>query len=274
MATKVDEWFQANRENWDERVGVHLAAPDYDLAELRAGDGRLDPLVERQLGDVAELKVLHPQCHFGRDSLILAQRGADVTGLDFSGEAIRVARALASECGLSARFVEGNVYDAPTLITEPGSFDLVFVTWGAICWLPDIASWAKVVATFLKPGGRLLLVEGHPCMSVFDDLMRQPNGMPNFLVPYFGRDPYVDETGTTYVGTGAQLTTRNYSWIHPLSDVMSALLGTGLVIEAFEEHDAVPWQAFACLHKEPDGLYRFADRPWLPLSFSLVARQP
>ena len=29
-------------------------------------------------------RVLHLQCHVGRDSLILAQRGARVVGLDFS----------------------------------------------------------------------------------------------------------------------------------------------------------------------------------------------
>lgn len=274
QVTGAEEWFRTNRENWDERVGIHLASQVYDVSRLKSGAGSLDPIVERHLGEVANLKVLHLQCHFGCDSLTLAQRGAIVTGLDFSGEAIRAARMLNDECGLKARFVEGNVYDAPTLIPEPASFDLVFVTWGAICWLPDITGWAKVVATFLKPGGRLLLIEGHPCMSVFDDLARQPDGMPGFLVPYFGREPYVDDSGTTYVDHAIPLKTRNYSWIHPLGDVLSALLGQGLLIEAFEEHDAVLWQAFSCLRKDADGFYRFADRPWLPLSYSLIARQP
>ena len=27
----------------------------------------------------------------------------------------------------------------------PGPFDLVFTTWGTICWLPDVARWAKVI---------------------------------------------------------------------------------------------------------------------------------
>lgn len=272
--TDMEEWFRANQENWDERVGLHLASQDYDIESLKSGGGRLDPLVERHLGDVAMLKVLHLQCHFGLDTLRLAQRGADVTGLDFSREGIRVARRLNDECGLDVRFVEGNVYDAPALIDEPASFDLVFVTWGALCWLPDVAAWAKIVAMFLKPGGRLLLVEGHPSVSVFDDLTRQPDGMPGFLVPYFGREPYVDDSGTTYVEHATPLASRNYSWVHPLGDVVGALLGQDLVIEAFEEHDAVPWQAFACLRKDADGLYRFPDRPWLPLAYTVSARKP
>ena len=43
--------------------------------------------------------------------------------------------------GLKTRFVEGNVYDARALLE--GDFDMVYVTWGAINWLPDIARWAE-----------------------------------------------------------------------------------------------------------------------------------
>src|SRR3546814_2367020 len=92
------------------------------------------------------LPILHLQCHFGVDSLILAQRGARVTGLDFAPAAVRTARALAAELGLDSRFVEGDLYRAPELIA--GRFDLVYVTWGTICWLPDLPGWAKVAAHF------------------------------------------------------------------------------------------------------------------------------
>jgi hypothetical protein len=57
---------------------------------------------------------------------------------------------LAAETGIPARFVEGNVYDAPTLIDE--RFEIVYVSWGAVNWLPDIAGWAKIVADILKNG--------------------------------------------------------------------------------------------------------------------------
>ena len=97
------DWRALNRANWDERVGIHLGPGGYDLAPLRAGRGRLNPIEEAELGDVAGLEVLHLQCHFGADTLCLAQRGAMVTGLDFSGEAIAAARALATELGLAGR---------------------------------------------------------------------------------------------------------------------------------------------------------------------------
>ena len=97
MASSDPDWRSANRANWDERLELHLRAPAYELASLRAGRGRLNPIEEAEIGAAAGLRVLHLQCHFGRDSLILAQRGAEVVGLDFSGPAITAARELARE---------------------------------------------------------------------------------------------------------------------------------------------------------------------------------
>src|SRR4051812_39887201 len=121
------DWLADKLANWDERGDVHLASPSYGLGGLRAGHGQLNAIEEREIGDVAGKRVLHLQCHFGRDTLMLAQRGAEVVGLDFSPRAIAVAQALAQELGLAsrARFVLADVYSAPDVIHEPQSFDLV-----------------------------------------------------------------------------------------------------------------------------------------------------
>jgi SAM-dependent methyltransferase len=187
----MSDWRKANRANWDERVGVHLRSDEYDLAPLRAGCGKLNAIEEAELGPVQGLRVLHLQCHFGRDSLILAQRGAEVVGLDFSEPAIAQARALAAELGLArrARFVQADLYDAPAAIPEPAAFDLVYFTWGALCWLPDVPRWAQIVAHFLKPGGTLYLAEDHPAGMVFDDTASGEAGRPGWFAPYFQESP-------------------------------------------------------------------------------------
>ena len=92
--------------------------------------------------------------------MCLVRRGATATGLDFSSAALKVARRLSEETGLKADFVEGTVDQAPDL--TPGPFDLVFTTWGTICWLPDVKNWAKVIASVLKPGGELYFADAHP----------------------------------------------------------------------------------------------------------------
>jgi SAM-dependent methyltransferase len=268
------DWRALNRANWDERVPIHLAAPIYDHAALRAGRATKNAIEEAELGPVDGLRLLHLQCHFGRDSLILAQRGATVVGLDFSPPAIAAARALAAELGLAdrVRFVEADLYEAPDAIAEPASFDRVYVSWGAICWLPDIAGWARIIADFLKPGGSLYLAEAHPAALVLDDAVPQPDGRPGFFLPYFHSEPLVLDDPSDYADPEARLTnSRTCEWIHPLGSVVSALIAAGLRLDWLHEHDAITWRMFKCLTAGSDGLFRWPDKPWLPLSYSLQA---
>jgi SAM-dependent methyltransferase len=266
------DWRATNRALWDERTAIHLAPGGYDLGPLRAGQGRLDAIVEAELGPVAGLRVLHLQCHFGADTLTLAQRGATVVGLDFSGAAIAAARALTAELGLGerARFVEADLYAAPAAIPEPASFDRVLVAWGALPWLPDIRGWARIVAWFLKPGGRLVLAEQHPAALVFDNAAGTAD-RPGWLVPYFEAAPVVLEATEDYANPAANLTaTRETTWMHPLSAVIGALLDAGLRLERFEEHPRIPWRMFRGLARDAEGLWAWPDRPWLPLGYTLI----
>ncbi len=270
-------WATANRANWDERVAVHMGPRGYDLAALRQGRGTLDTIVEAELPPVANRRVLHLQCHFGKDTLTLAQRGASVVGLDFSAPAINAARTLAAELGLASRasFILADLYDAPAALAQPDSFDLVFVTWGALCWLPDIGRWAQIVAGFLKPGGVIYLAEGHPAALVLDDRKPRADGNPGFDVPYFHREPLLLQETNDYADPAARLlNSTTYQWIHPIGEVVTALITAGLKLDWLHEHDAITWGMFACLTKGADHLYRWPDKPWLPLAYSLRATRP
>ena len=267
-------WKVANRAHWDEKVAVHLGPRGYDLTSLRAGRGRFNAIEEEELGPVDGRHILHLQCHFGADSLKLVQRGATVVGLDFSAAAIEAARQLASELGFAdrARFVQADLYDAPAAIPGAAAFDMVFVTWGAITWLPDIRRWAEIVCHFLKPGGLLYLADAHPTAMVFDDAAPLPDGRPGFFAPYFSRDPVVMEETHDYVDETA--TVRNattHTWIHPLGDIISGLLAAGMTLDWLHEHDALTWHMFNVLVRDAERLWRWPDKPWLPLAFSLKA---
>ena len=272
------DWRAANRTNWDERVPLHLASRTmYDQTALRAGTARPEPISRHVLGPLAEQKILHLQCHFGMDSLTLAQHGARVVGVDFSAPAIEAARALADELGLAdtARFVVSDVYDIVTALPEPASFDRVFVSWGALCWLPDMAGWARVIAHFLKPGGWLALAEAHPAAYVFDDTTQTPDGRPGWYDPYLGRTALIEDRADDYASPGVRMAnTRTHTWLHPLADVIGGLLGAGLRLDEFHEHDMIRWKMFNGLVPSGDGGWRWPDKPWLPLSFSLRASRP
>ena len=273
--TETPDWLRLNRANWDERVALHLNAPGtYALDSLRDGSARLGPIASGVLGCVEGLRILHLQCHFGFDSLVLARQGAEVVGIDFSAPAIAAACDLAAELGLTgrARFVEANVYDAPAALPEPGSFDRVFVSWGALCGLPDLPSWARIVASFLKPGGYLALAEAHPAAYVFDDRTATPDGMPGWYMPYFSREPMLEDRPEDYADPTARLkNSRTVEFLHPLSDILMAAISAGLRIDRFEEHGGIAWRMFAGLVRHGAGGYRWPDQPWLPLSYSLRA---
>ena len=267
-------WYRANRANWDERVRVHMGPGGYDLSELRAGHGKLNAIEEAELPSVEGKRIAHLQCHFGADSLALAQRGAAVVGLDFSAPAIEQARKLAEETCLTdrARFVHADLCDALAAIPLPHEFDMVFVTWGAICWLPDISRWAQIVAALLHPGGSLYLAEAHAAAYVFDDATRSPDGMPGWFAPCFSRELVIDTEGSDYVDPNARLANATiYNWMHPLGDIVTSLIAAGLRLDWLHEHAALPWPMFEILVKGASGLYHWPDKPWLPLAFSLAA---
>ena len=270
-------WHAANRASWDESVPLHLKSDFYDVANLRAGTAQLYPIERAELGPLRDLDVLHLQCHFGYDSLILARQGARVTGVDFSAPAIAAARDLAAELGLAdrARFIEANVYDVTMQLDAKAGFDLVFVTWGALMWLHDIRRWAGIVAHFIRPGGRIYLADGHPfALTLHEAATMDGDGRLRHGTPYFGSGPIRSDDPHDYADEAAvMVNSTSYVSLHTLGDIVTSLIDAGLRLEYLHEHDAVPWRMVEGLRADPDRMYRWPDRPWLPLAFSLSARR-
>jgi SAM-dependent methyltransferase len=272
------DWRALNRANWDERVPIHLGPAGYDLAAHRAGAGRMGAIEEAELGPVAGLRILHLQCHVGHDSIALAQRGAaQVVGVDFSTAAIAGATALAAECGVAdrTRFVESDLYAAPAALPgETGGFDLAFTTWGTICWLPDIAGWARVVAQFLRPGGALYFADAHPAAKVFDGpgAAGDAEGRPGWFAPYFLRDALTWDDPTDYADPAARLiNSRTVEWMHSTADILGALRAAGLRLDWLHEHPRIAWRLFPALVRDAEEMWTWPGRPWLPLALSLRA---
>jgi SAM-dependent methyltransferase len=267
--TDEAEYLAANRDNWNDRATVHLASNFYDVAGwLREERGPRQCELEA-LGDVSGLRLVHLQCHFGLDTLALARAGARVTGLDFSPVAIAAASDLAERAGLSerSRFVCANVYDAVEALGGE-TFDIVYVSLGAVNWLPSIVRWAAVVGALVAPGGRLYLHDTHPLPGALsdDDL--------SFVYSYYEEaEPYVDDSNVTYTGTGETIAhRRSYDWNHSLGEIVTALIDHGLRITRLTEHDWAPWQRWPFLVAV--GYHQWTmppDRPRIPLSFTLLA---
>jgi SAM-dependent methyltransferase len=267
-----DEHYAINRAWWDERAPAHASSPDYAVQELIADPTRLSDVVRfdgPRLGDIKGQRGVHLQCHIGTDSISLHRLGAVMTGLDFSGESIAIARRIAADARADVTFVEADVYDAPTVLG--GGFDFVFTGIGALCWLPDVARWARTVAELLRPGGRLFLREAHPMLLVFDE-QRTDEWILRYS--YFEQaEPESFDAPGTYVDTEVEFAhNQARDWSHSLGDVITAVLDAGLELTAFVEHDSVPWEGLpGRMHRE-DGEWRLTEKPErLPLSYTLQA---
>jgi SAM-dependent methyltransferase len=270
----LSPFLAANRRNWDERVPIHRRDRSgfYAVERFLAGEKSLHAIENGELGAVAGKRVIHLQCHFGLDTLILARHGAIATGLDFSPPAIAEARRLAEATSLNADFVCADVYAAREAVA--GHFAIAYVTWGTICWLPDLAGWAHTVAELLEPGGYLYFADAHPNMLVLEE--RDGHLVHEYAIDTPADRPLVFDEPQTYNDDPTPLTaTRTYQWIHSLSRLLGALIGAGLTLEFLHEHPTLPWPPFPMCVRGPDGLYRLPDSmPPFPLSLSLRARKP
>lgn len=271
-----DRYYRDNMAAWDERAPAHARADGYRVARFREDPAYLSDVVRFDIpliGDVAGLEGVHLQCHIGTDTVSLARRGARMTGLDFSGESVAQARALADDAGTEVEFIQSDVYEAVTALGSE-RFDFVFTGIGALCWLPDVRRWAQVVHDLLTPGGFLFIREGHPMLwsideGVDDDIVV---GYPYFEVP----QPVTDEHDGSYLPVDTTFAAAvSHSWNHGIGETVMALLDTGMALELLVEHDSCPWEALpGKMAEDDDGEWRLTDhRERLPLTYTIKARR-
>jgi len=265
----MDERLKTNLAKWDAVVPVHARSDAYDVAGFKAGRIKLHELERAEVGDVRGKSMLHLQCHFGLDTLSWARLGADVTGLDFSDEAIKLARSLSDELKIPARFVCSDIYDAPSAVD--GKFDVVFTSYGAITWLPDMRRWAGIIAHFLKPGGFFYIADQHPFATIFNNL--DDASELSIMFPYFREEMILSSGGQDYADSTYVNEHDNAEWIHTIDSITSSLIDAGLQIEFLHEHSSCPWRMFPFCEADNRAGWHIKNE-LIPLIFSLKARKP
>ncbi len=263
-----------NRVFWDDRVEAHWRSGMYtrDAEALRGGGHCLREHILQTVGDVKDKSLVHLQCHMGMETLSWARLGAEVAGLDFSRPAIDKAEQLRDELGLKAEFHCESLYDAPKVIDR--RFDIVFQSIGSICWLPDLAGWAKVISAMLNDGGRYVLNECHP----FSDVLEQPPGTSHLqpVNAYFGDEGIVFNEGGTYADPDAAFEhNKTVEYIYPLGDVVTSLIEAGLTINRVSESPLCVFPRYAMMERIAPDTWELPEpmRGKLPMSYTLVARK-
>ena len=285
----MTDYLTMNAAHWDARADVHVGPGGYSIDRLSDPDWISDVVRfdQPRLGDLDGVEGVHLQCHLGTDTLGLARLGARMTGVDLSPRSLEHARDIAARAKVDIDYVHADVYSAPQALAGR-QFDLVYTGIGALCWLPDIRRWAQVVASLLRPGGRLFVRDAHPvlnsviALTVRDhhpDRDEQPwisgpgQVTPALELPYWeNREGLVWRTEQSYAGTATVASPESREWNHALSEIVMAVLDAGLHLDLLVEHDSVPWEAVEGMLVDDAGEYRLAERPErLPASFTLVA---
>jgi len=227
------KYIESNRKNWNERVPFHMTSELYAIEDFKKGKRELRPFEKELFGHLKGKKVVHLMCHIGLDTISLAKEGAEVTGLDLADDAIVEAKKLAQECKVKVNFVAGNVYEADKILTE--KFDIVYLSYGVLCWLNDLTKLFEVVKNLLVPGGRFVLIDDHPFLAMLNKDLQIEHA-------YFSNnEPERVEPEGTYADRTADIKTESYQWWHNVADIINSVKAAGLTLESFNEYPFGFW---------------------------------
>ena len=266
---QAEKYVDLARKAWDEAAPIHWRR-SAALVE-RFADPAATCLPPRHAQELLRIglagrRVAQLNCNNGRELVSILGLGArEGTGFDISRAFIDQARQLAAAARAPAEFVVTDVYQIPAAFD--GTFDLVVVTAGALCFMPDLRGYLAVAQRLLASGGVLNIHDCHPITDMLElDRDRDRGERPVQLVrSYFDRRPLRHTSGLDYVGNTTYAASEVYYFHHTLADIFQAAIASGLVVEHFDETP-----------DDPSGAYpRLARSEVLPpLSFMLTLKKP
>jgi SAM-dependent methyltransferase len=263
----------ANQRNWDARAPIHVRSEFYGVGG-RDPMSWFAPFEWHDLGELAGRELLHLQCHLGVETMAFALKGARTTGLDFSGVSLQQAQRVARDADLAIDYVHADVYDAVDVLGVE-RFDIVYTGKGALCYLPDVKAWARVVSHLLKPGGFLYLVEFHPLLNALSPTHKP--GCTNDLVirhDYLGGRGAIERDSAHSYTDGPALAgdTVHYEWPHGVGEVVTAVSQAGFIIESLTETCLLPWQRWPQMVRADNGWWEMpGSEPRFPVIYGLKA---
>jgi SAM-dependent methyltransferase len=262
-------WREKNRTAWNEATTLHLRKANNPLQRVLDGGCTLAEVERRELGPLKDVRLIHLLCNCGHDTLSLARLGAQCTGVDISDDAIAAARRATEILEMDVKFLRSDIYDFST----SELFDIVYVGKGALFWLDDFATFAKIAASLLAPNGRIYIYEEHSLLPFLLELDPTKYNPPSGDINYFHVEHPTASIGLDYVGLSGEGVETSYEWQWTLGDIITGLAEAGLRIEFLREWPFVSsFRYWDWLEERENGTYYIPKgRAQVPLSFSLSA---
>jgi len=263
------KYTEANRKAWNQVAPIHRKSRNVDLAAAfgKSGYSTLDKTITakfQQIG-LCGKQVAQLGCNNGREILSLVNLGArHGVGFDISDEVIKEARELNNVAGLDCTFVRSDVY---AIGNEYDSiFDLVYISIGALTWMPDLPGFFAVASRLLKSGGKLVLYEQHPFQFMLatadEDEYDSANPM-KIAYSYFRQEVWENADGLDYYGKSKYKSEPSYCFTIKVSDIVNAMVGAKIILRELHEYP----------HDISNEFTHLQDRQLLPLSLLLVGEK-
>lgn len=214
MEEKARDWWNAWSEQFQEEGDIDVAVAFGPGAETGNDLGLL--------GELTGTNAIEMGCGGAQFGLAVAERGADVTGVDISEAQLEHARNLADEREQEIELVEESVTDMQSIADE--AYDLAFSAW-AFQWVEDLRACFEEAYRVLKPDGRFVFSVDHPYYKILDAETHE------FEKSYFDESPR-----RTY---SENFDAEMVVYRRKVSEVVNLLIDTGFVFEEMREpgHD-------------------------------------
>ena len=221
--------------------------------EHRALEDKADPVgmlrrYARYFDRYDGLKVANICGSCGKKAVPLALLGSDVTVFDISEQNKKYALETAEAAGVKITYEVCDVLSID-LDKYREAFDVVFMEGGILHYFHDIGEFMAMMYALLRDGGKMICSDFHPFTKICDSLNLQTPVMSYFSAEVFeGEMAHARFYEESIRSRMPRCSYRKYT----LSEIINAIIGSGLRLERFDEHPA--W-----------------DNPALPGEFTAVA---
>ena len=227
-------WNQFTYEAWERRHG----SPKQFAEKLIGNPKRPVRYYLDEIGEVKGKRILNLLGSKGNKAVCFALLGADVTVVDISSENQRYALELAKEAGVSISYIVADVLELNE--NELPIFDVILLEMGVLHYFLDLYPLFRKISKLMGETSVFILRDYHPFVS---KVLSFENGIAVAKGDYFN-----DECVEVDVAYAKLLTEKEQQQLEKniirrwtLSEVINALIDSGLVIQKMNEDKGIEW---------------------------------
>ncbi|UYP45327.1 hypothetical protein NEF87_001612 [Candidatus Lokiarchaeum ossiferum] len=238
----LKKYTEMNKEAWNEVQPIHQEGRKIDL-KVAVKDPNFNTLAKEELEGFTKIgfkgkEIVHVCCNNGIELLSLVKLGAKRgVGYDISDKFIAEANQYANIAQVDCKYVQADAYDLTP--KEHGLFDILYLSVGALCWMPDLKLFFEKCASLIKPSGHIFIFDSHPVTSMIGfegEEGYNPEYPLNPINSYFKDDPWIETDGIDYIGGTEYKSKPMASFAYKMGDIINNLINADIEIMELNEY--------------------------------------